>query len=133
MASNSTERRGNGPIHIVAQIIKNVMPSAAAAEIGVLFINTCQAIPTRRLLEEMRHTQLPTPVQTDNTTAHGFVTKNLNPKATKSTDMNYWFMRDKQDQKRFKYYWKKGKGTIQRIITPSTTAPHIIARCGLHF
>ena len=86
------------------------MPSAAAAEIGALFVNTRLAIPVRNLLIEMGHPQPPTPVQTDNTTAHGFVTKNLNPKATKSTDMNYWYMRDKQDQKQFNYYWKKGKG-----------------------
>ena len=24
--------------------------------------------------------------------------------------MNYWYMRDKQDQKQFNYYWKHGKG-----------------------
>ena len=23
--------------------------------------------------------------------------------------MNYWFMRDRQDRKKFKYYWKPGK------------------------
>ena len=61
-------------------------------------------------LQELCHPQPPTPIQTDNTTAHGFVTKNLNPKATKSVDMNYWYMRNKQDQKQFNYYWRKGKG-----------------------
>ena len=110
MASDTTNNQHNAPVHSIAQIIKNVMPSAAAAEIGALFINTRQAIPTRQLLEEMGHPQPPTPIQTDNTTAHGFVTKNLEPKATKSTDMNYWYMRDKQDQKQFNYYWKHGKG-----------------------
>ena len=94
----------------MAQIIKNGMPSAAAVKIGTLFVNTRQAILARSFLEEIGDKQPPTPVQTDNTTAHGFVTRNLNPKATKSIDMNYWFMRDKSDQKQFKYYWKKGKG-----------------------
>ena len=60
-------------------------------------------------MEEMGHPQPATPIQTDNTTALGFVTKNLQPKATKSTEMNYWFMRDRQDRKQFKYYWKPGK------------------------
>ena len=86
------------------------MPLAAAAEIGALFINTRLAILTRTLLAKMGHPQPATSVQTDNTTAHGFVTKNLNPKATKSVDMNCWYMRDKQDQKQFDYYWRKGKG-----------------------
>ena len=110
MSGDSTEAGNNGAVLNTAQIIRNVMPSAAAAEIGALFINTRLAIPTRRLLAEMGHPQPPTPVQTDNTTAHSFVTKNLNPKATKSLDMNLWFMRDKSDQKQFHYYWKKGKG-----------------------
>jgi hypothetical protein len=55
--------------------MKNVMTSAAEAEIGALFLNSRQAIPARRLLEEMGHKQPPTPIQTDNTTALGFVTK----------------------------------------------------------
>ena len=108
MSDNSSDPPNNGAVLSIAQIIKNVMTSAADAEIGALYINTRQAIPTRYLLEEMGHPQPPTPVQTDNTTALGFVTKNLQPKATKSTDMNHWFMRDRQDQKQFKYYWKKG-------------------------
>ena len=110
MSNNEEEPPNNGPVHIVAQIIKNVMTSAVDAESGALYMNSRQAIPARQLLMEMGHDQPPTPIQTDNTTAHGFVTKNLNPKATKSTEMNYWFMRDRQDRKQFRYYWKKGKG-----------------------
>ena len=84
------------------------MTSAADAGIGALYVNTHQSIPARYLLEEMGHPQPPTPIQTNNTTALGFVTKNLQPKAAKSTDMNYWFMRDRQDQKQFRYYWRAG-------------------------
>ena len=80
------------------------MTSAADAEIGALFINTRQAIPARYLLEELGHKQPPTPVQTDNTTALGFVNKNLQPKATKSTDMQHWFLRDRRDRGQFRYY-----------------------------
>ena len=87
----------------IAKIIKSVVSSAAEAEIGALFINTRQAIPARITLEEMGNKQPPTPVQTDNTTALGFVTKTLNPKATKSTDMKYWWLRDKLDQDQFQY------------------------------
>ena len=104
MSNNSSDPPNNGAVLSIAQIIKNTMTSAADAEIGALYINTRQVVPTRYLLEEMGHPQPPTPVQTDDTTALGFVTKNLQPKATKSTDMNYWFMRDRQDQKQFKYY-----------------------------
>ena len=65
------------------------MSSAAEAEIGALFINSRQAIPARTVLEEMGHVQPPTLIQTDNTTALGFVSKNLQPKANKSADMKY--------------------------------------------
>ena len=81
--------------------MKHVMPLASEAEIGALFINTRQAIPARQTLEEMGHKQSPSPIQTDNTTSLGFVTKSSNPKATKSTDMKYWWLRDKSDQEEF--------------------------------
>ena len=58
----------------------------------------------------MGHKQPPTPIQTGNITALKFVTKTLNPKATKSTDIKYWWLRDKSDQEQFQYYWSKGKG-----------------------
>ena len=64
----------------------------------------------QRVLKTVAHAQrVANEAQTDNTTALGFVTKNLNPKATKSTDMNNWYMRDKQDQQQFRYYWREGK------------------------
>ena len=93
----------------IAKIMKHVVTSAASAEIGILFINTRQAIPVRCLLEKRTHKQPPTPTQADNTTAIGFITKNLNPKMTKAEDMNHWFLRDQQDRKRFRYYWREGK------------------------
>ena len=99
MSSNSTHSEDNGAVLNIAKIMKNVMTSAAEAEIGALFLNSRQAIPARRLLEEMGHKQPPTPIQTDNTTAVGFVNKIMVPKANKSTDMRYWWMRDQSDEK----------------------------------
>ena len=60
-----------------------------------------------RILEEIRHKHPPTPIQTDNTTALGFVTKKSNPKTIKSTDMRYWWLRDILDQI-FRYYLGQG-------------------------
>ena len=92
----------------VAQIIKNVMSSSVEAELGALFINSRQTIPAQKTVEELGHQQSPTPIQTDNTTALEFVSKNLQPKATKSMDMRYWWMQDRSDQKQFRYYWVLG-------------------------
>jgi len=124
MSNDEEVPPNNGAILNVAQIIKNVMTSAADAEIGALYINTRQAIPARYQLEEMGHKQPPTPVQTDNTTALGFVNKNINPKATKSTDMQHWFLRDKEDQKQFRYYWSAGKGNDGDYYTKHFCGAH---------
>ena len=51
MADDNEEEPKGGPVHIVAQIIRNVMTSAADAEIGSLYINSRQATPARQLLE----------------------------------------------------------------------------------
>ena len=61
---------------------------------------------------------------TDNTTALRFVTKNLQPKQTKSTDMRYWWMRDRSDQKQFKYYWGPGKQILADYFTKHHCAAH---------
>ena len=124
MSEDNDNPQNNGAVLNIANIIKHVMSSAAEAEIGALFITSRQAIPARRLLEEMGHKQPPTPIQTDNTTALGFVTKNLNPKATKSTDMRYWWMRDRSDQQQFRYYWSSGKGNRADYWTKHFCAAH---------
>ena len=95
MPDNAEYLNNNGAVLNTAKIICNVVTSASDAEINALFINTRQAIPSCYLIAEMGHSKPATPSQTDNTTSLGFVTKNLNPKAKKSTDMNNWLMRDK--------------------------------------
>ena len=65
MADDNEEQPAAGPVQNVAQIIRNVVTSAVDAKIGTLYINSCQAIPARKLLEEMGHKQTPTPIQTD--------------------------------------------------------------------
>ena len=124
MSDNAPDPADNGAVLNIAQVMKHVMSSAAEAEIGALFINSRQAIPARTTLIEMGHQQPPTPIQTDNTTALGFVSKNLQPKATKSTDMKFWWMRDRSDRKQFRYYWGEGKGNRADYYTKHFCAAH---------
>ena len=77
MSNNTEYPANNGSVLTVANIIKVVMSSAAEAKLGALFINCRKAIPIRQALKEMGHKQPPNPIQTDNTTAYGFVTKNI--------------------------------------------------------
>jgi hypothetical protein len=70
---NNQPPRPNGPILNIAKILRNVMSSAAEAEVGALFLNAKEGTVLRTTLEEMGHPQPPTPLQTDNSTADGII------------------------------------------------------------
>ena len=86
-----------------------MVSSAAEAEIGGLFINVKAAIPIRQTLIEMGHPQPPTPMQTDNSTAHALITNKIRPKALKSMmEMRFNFLKCRQAQEQFRFYWAPG-------------------------
>jgi hypothetical protein len=64
----------NGPILVLAKIIKNVMASAAEAEVAGIYVNAQLAVGYRNCLIEMGHPQPPTPIRTKHTTARGIIT-----------------------------------------------------------
>ena len=84
------------------------MASAAEAELGDLFLNCQEAVPIRITLEEMGHSQPPTPVQVDNSTALGIATRTIKQCNSKAMDMRFYWIRDR----------KKSK-TIQHILETS--------------
>ncbi len=84
------------------------MSIAAKAELGALYINAWEAIPMQMSLKEMGHKQPPTPIQTDNCTAHGVVTNNIQPGCTKAMDMRFHWLRCQDAHGRFQYYWCPG-------------------------
>ena len=65
--------RQNGPVLTISQVIKYVMASAAEAELAALYTTAREMIPLRNALTEMGWPQPKSPVQTDNSTAAGFV------------------------------------------------------------
>jgi hypothetical protein len=77
--SNVDDPPDNGTILNISKILKAVMSSAAEAKLGALYINAQVAIPMHLLFKEMGHKQLPTLVQSNNSTAHGMVTNNIQP------------------------------------------------------
>ncbi len=91
MSSDKADPPNNGAVLTVAQIITNIMSSAAEAKLGALFINCREAIPTRHALLEMGHPQPPTLMQTNNTTSLGVVTNSIASKRPKLMDMKlHW-------------------------------------------
>ena len=108
----------------IAQIIDAVMSSAAEAELGVLFINAKEAVHMRRILEEMGHRQPRTPIQTDNSTAEGVINSRVRPKRTKSMDMHFEWLMDRERQGQFKFYWKPGKTNLADYFTKHHPPAH---------
>jgi hypothetical protein len=91
-SSNVDDPPNNGAMLNVSKILKAAMSSAAKTKLGALYINAREAIPIRHLLEEMGHKQPPMPIQTDNSTALGIVTNNIQPCCTKAMDMRFHWL-----------------------------------------
>ena len=124
MSNNSPIPANNGAIVTISQIIKAVMYSAAEAELGALFINCREAIPARHALKAMGHEQPPTPMQTDNATAHGVETKKISSKRLKSMYMNLHWLRCRIPQKIFRHYWQPGPNNSGDYVTKHHAAIH---------
>jgi hypothetical protein len=77
----------NGAVHVMCHIMREVLSSAAEAELGALFHNGKEACPLRIALEEMGHPQPATPMATDNNTASGIATDTVKQKRSKAIDM----------------------------------------------
>ena len=107
---NEPEPKWNGPVLTVAQIIKFIMSSAAEAEMGALYVTAKELVPIRLTLTEMGWKQPVTPIQTDNTTAAGIVNNAIIPKKSKSMDLRFWWLKCRESQQQFRYYWTPGKG-----------------------
>jgi hypothetical protein len=79
----------NGSILNVAAVIKNVVASAAESEVGACFHNAQSGATLRVTLTELGHTQPPTPLRTDNSTAFGILNENIKQKRSKAMYMRY--------------------------------------------
>jgi hypothetical protein len=78
----------NGAIHTTSKILRNVMASAAEAEVAGLFLNAQEAVPIQTTLTELGHPQPLTPIQqANNSTATGFANNTIKQKRSKAMDM----------------------------------------------
>ena len=114
----------NGAILIECKTLRHVVASSAEAETAGIFHNAQTAVPIRHMLNELGHPQPPTPIKTDNLTANNFIHNNINQKRSKSWDMRYYWLRDRQEQKQFDYYWDKGDNNEADYYTKHHTAKH---------
>jgi hypothetical protein len=101
LSNKDPDPPNNGAISTNATIIKNVMSSAAEAEIGALYLNAKEAIYLRQILFEMGQPQPPTSIQTDNTTTEGVINNKIQPKQTKAMEMCFHWLRNCKQQQQF--------------------------------
>ena len=80
----------NGPVLVLAKVIKNVMASATEAERGALYMNAQEAVALRNCLEAMGHKQPATPLKTDNNTANGSINNTMKQKRSKAIDVRFY-------------------------------------------
>ena len=114
----------NLPILIECKTLRHVVASAAEAEVAGIFHNAQTAIPIRRALEALDHPQPPTPLKTDNSTAHSFTYRNIQMKKSKSWDMRYHWLRDKITHKIIKVFWKEGSDNNADYSTKNHPIKH---------
>ena len=114
----------NGVLHAECKTLRNVMSSAAEAELGALFHNGQTAEPIRTCLEEMGHPQPCTPIKTDNSTAAGIVNSSIRQKKSKSMDMRFFWIKDRVTQRHFLVYWGPGSTIKGDYFTKHFPASH---------
>ena len=104
--------------------MKEVLSSAAEAEVAGLFHNGKEACPIRTALEEMGYPQPATPIVTDNSTASGIANDTVKQKRSKAMDMRYYWIRDRVRQGQFIVFWRKGKLNKADYFTKHHPASH---------
>eukprot|EP00804_Cyclotella_cryptica_P015402 CCRYP_008024-RA/>CCRYP_008024-RA protein AED:0.10 eAED:0.10 QI:0/-1/0/1/-1/1/1/0/936 len=124
LSDNSSIPPNNGAILNIAHIIKHVMSSATEAELAALYINAREAVYIRIILEEMGHKQPATLMQTNNAMAEAVINAKVQPKRTKAMDMRFHWLRDREAQLQFRFYWRPGKSNLANYWTKHHTAAH---------
>ena len=123
-ANPPTKTTPNGPLHAECRTLRNVMASAAEAELGALFHNGQVAAPIRTCLAEMGFPQPPTPLKTDNSTAAGIINSSIRQKKSKAMDMRFYWIKDRVSQKHFLVYWEAGLTNKGDYYTKHFPASH---------
>ena len=110
----------NGPVLDVAQIIKIVMSSDVEAEIAGLLIYAKDMVPLRNTLIEMGWPHPKAPTQCDNYTAVGVANNTIIKRKTKTMNMQYHWLRCREAQGQFRFFWAPGSDILANHITKNS-------------
>jgi hypothetical protein len=107
----------NGPIMVFSSIIQNVMASIGEAEYAAAFHTGQMASGLRKTLLDLGYPQPPTYILVDNAVASGIASNTIEPKRTKSIDMQYHWLRDRVQLQEFIVIWRKGMYNLADFFT----------------
>ena len=75
-------------------------------------------------LIEIGHSQLPTPIQTDNTTSVGLANYSIKQKCSKALDMRWYWLKDQVPLKTCNVYFKPGSQNKADYFTKNHSPAH---------
>ena len=84
------------------------MSSDSEAELGAMFITAQEMVAMRQTLQEIKWSQPKSPLQIDNSAAAGVVNNTIVPKKLKTMDRRLHWIRFRESQGQFRYYWASG-------------------------
>ena len=108
LSENDAIPQWNRSVLTLAKIIKFVISSASEAELGAIFITAQEMVVMRQTLEEMKWPQPKSPIQTDKSAAAGVVNNNTAPRKLKTMYRRLHWIRCREAQGQFRYYWASG-------------------------
>jgi hypothetical protein len=107
----------NGPILVHSSVIQNVMASIGEAEYAAAFYTAQMASGLRKTLSNLGYPQPPTYILVDNEVASGIANNTIEPKRTKSIDMQFHWLRDRVQLQEFIVIWRKGIYNLADFFT----------------
>jgi hypothetical protein len=122
----------NRPVLMLSQVIKYVMASTAEAELAALYNTAREMVPLRNAPNEMGWQQPKSPVQTDNSTAAGFVHDTIVQRQIKMIWMRLHWLRCRAAQGQFRFYWDKGTTNMADYHTKHHPPAYHIAHQETH-
>ena len=94
----------NVPIHTYCKTIRNVVSSVVESETYGTFNTSKAAILMWPALIILDHKQLAKPLKTNNSTTEGFLNSGMKPKRSKTWDMKWHWLRDKDAFEQMRVY-----------------------------
>ena len=93
------------------------MASIGKAEYAAAFHTGQMASGLRKTLSDLGYPQPPTYILVDNKVAHGIASNTIEPKRTKSLDMQYHCLRNRVYLQEFIVIWRKGMCNLADFFT----------------